>query len=157
MGEPELQQRVVQTEEKGRRTFIQRNALTGKLSPPPQLESRPGGRVAPWPRRLRCCTALKLLLFLLPGCSHVPPAVSHFEPVSNGGPRPDPPSGECVLLLVRPTPRSFCPPEREVRRRGGEAECAGRERRASAWGAGFSGKPKKEAPRIFVNFHRGPL
>lgn len=37
------------------------------------------------------------------GCVHVPPVVSHFEPVSNGGPRTDLPPEECVLLLIHPT------------------------------------------------------
>lgn len=69
-------------------------------------------------------TGLKTLspLFHFSGCFHVPQAVSHFEPVSNGGPGTDLPTEECVLLLIHRTSRSFCPPATEVRRHGGEAE-----------------------------------
>lgn len=52
-------------------------------------------------------------------CFHVPHAALHFEPVSNGGPRTDFPTEECVLLLIHRTARSFRPPVREVRTGGG--------------------------------------
>lgn len=51
-------------------------------------------------------------------CFHVPPVALHFEPVSNGGPRTDFPTEECVLLLIHRTARSFRPPVREVRTGG---------------------------------------
>lgn len=61
-------------------------------------------------RRSRVCTSwteserngISLLLF--------PPVVLHFAPASNGGPRTDLPSRECVSLLECPAARSFCPP-----------------------------------------------
>ena len=49
------------------------------------------------------------------GWVHVAAVASHFEPVSNGGPRTDLPPEECVLLLNHRTPRSICAPVREVR------------------------------------------
>lgn len=69
------------------------------------------------------------------GCFfHVPPVAAHFEPVSNGGPRTDLPAEECVLLLIRQTARSFCPPAPEVRtdRRRGGRPGVGRERAGPA-------------------------
>lgn len=88
---------------------------------------------------LRCCAGLKTLFPPPPstsGCFHVPPVVSHFEPESNGGPRTDLPPEECVLLLTHPTARSFCPPAREVRTDGGEAE-RGVPGRLAGWLAGW--------------------
>ncbi len=38
------------------------------------------------------------------------PVLLHFAPASNGGPRADLPSRECVSLLVCPAASSFCPP-----------------------------------------------
>lgn len=58
------------------------------------------------------------LSLFTPACFHVPPVALHFEPVSNGGPRADFPTEECVLLLIQRTARSLRPPVREVRTGG---------------------------------------
>lgn len=108
-------------------TFTERNGLQRKLSTTAVTRVSTRGDLAHLgPDACAAFTGLNSLslspLFNLSDCFHVPQAVSHFEPVSNGGPGTDLPTEECVLLLIHRTSRSFCSPATEVRRHGGEAE-----------------------------------
>lgn len=146
----------------GRNGFIQTHgAQTSPEKPPRHLNSSLDQRGGVAPLAPVACAALLVWKLSFPpstnGCFHVPLVASRVQPVSNGGPRTDLPSAECVLVLVRPTTRSICPPAREVRTAAGESErgesragwLAGWERglgrlRCAPGRLGFSGNNKKK-------------